>query len=140
MYHQLLFTLVLFSLLFTNILSLQCYAGTDTECMLMPPMNDCGEGETCQCAKYRFKCTQGDGACTESEQLSGVKKWAYILAAKSTCEAMKSAPEVYHDVTCCSHNKCNKPAKNVQCPAIPTRRRRNLRQFSENLLDFKHKY
>ena len=141
MFSQLLFTLILFSLFFTNILSLQCYAGTDSECMLLPSMNDCGEGETCQCAKYRFKCTQGDEACTESEQLSGVTKWAYIITSKSTCETMKSASysSIYQDVTCCSENKCNKPAKNVQCSVLQARRR-NLRKFSDNLLNFKHKY
>jgi hypothetical protein len=132
MCRRLLFTLV-FCLFFTTILSIQCYTGTDTQCMLAPDMNDCGSGETCQCAKYRFQCTQDDHACNEYEQSKHVKKWAYTIVAASTCQLLKTLPSVYEEVTCCSKKGCNLP-NSGKCVWFQARRQA-LRKLND-LFDF----
>ena len=77
-------------------------------------MDDCGEGETCQCVKYRFKCAEDNTACTQNEQSSGVTKWAYATVAKSTCETLQNPASGASDVECCAEDGCNKP-EDVSC-------------------------
>ncbi|CAF4916262.1 unnamed protein product, partial [Rotaria socialis] len=112
--------------------SIQCYGGTDTECMLLPDMRDCGDGEVCQCAKYYFQCTQGDGACSQKEQSAGIMKWAYAPLGKNMCIEMQKYRNVYRNLTCCGTNGCNRPA-NAKCSLFQSRRRA-LRKLTK-LLD-----
>src|SRR5690348_2756229 len=109
-----LFFAVVFCLFFGNNLSIRCFMNQGDECFLGPDTNDCGSGATCQCASYRFVCTEDDTACTKNERLTGVTKWAYIVTSKTNCDAMKMAPNLYLDVKCCSNDKCNQP-KNMIC-------------------------
>jgi hypothetical protein len=113
MCRRLLVTLV-FCLSFATISSIRCYTGTDEQCIFAPDMNDCGSGETCQCAKYRFQCTQDDQGCNKYEQSNNVKKWAYLFIAASTCQSLKTQPNLFEEVTCCSQNGCNQP-NNGKC-------------------------
>ncbi|CAF0991164.1 unnamed protein product [Adineta ricciae] len=62
-----------------NTLAIRCYTGTDRQCILSPNTNDCGENETCVCAKYRFQCAANDQACTQHEQTVHMKKWGYVI-------------------------------------------------------------
>ena len=82
--------------------------------MLLPDMTDCGAGDTCRCASYRFQCTENDTACSKTEISSKAMKQAYIFTSKSNCEMMQHEGVHYSDVVCCSKDKCNKPAK-VEC-------------------------
>jgi hypothetical protein len=113
MYRQ-LFCAIVFSLFFVNIFCIRCYTTSDQQCILLPNMDDCGEGETCRCIKYRFKCTGDDTACTEKERLAGTIKWAYATVAKSTCETFKNQASGASDAKCCSTDGCNKP-EYVKC-------------------------
>lgn len=108
MYHRLLLITVLCSF-FTTVLSVQCYEGTDTQCMLLPNMKDCGVGKQCHCARYRFTCTAYDQACNENETRNHAKKWVYTVTTKDACKAWKKSPMAYEKVKCCKRNKCNKP-------------------------------
>ncbi|CAF2934126.1 unnamed protein product [Rotaria sp. Silwood2] len=132
MRRRLLFTIV-FCLFFVTTLSIQCYTGTDTQCVLAPNIQDCGPGEVCICVKYRFKCTNDDQACSQREQLTGVTKWAYTVVSKSVCEALKNPMSGASSVQCCSTNRCNRP-DNGKCSWSQTRRR-VLRKFTD-LFDF----
>jgi hypothetical protein len=108
MCRRLLFIIV-FCSFFATILSIQCYIGIDGECILSSNTQDCGTGETCQCAKYRFQCTEDDQGCTKNEQSSGVEKWVYAIVSENTCQMMKIARHLYKGITCCSTDKCNQP-------------------------------
>jgi hypothetical protein len=129
---QLLFTVV-FCLLLTTVLSIRCYTGTDRQCLLAPDITDCGSGDTCQCAKYRFQCTEDDQACTKQEQLHKTTKWAYTIVASSTCQMILATPSVYEQAVCCSKNGCNRPASG-RC-SWSQARRRSLRKLTD-LLEF----
>jgi hypothetical protein len=130
MCRRLLFAVV-FCVYLTTVLSIQCYAGTDKQCLLMPDMTDCGEDETCQCAKYRFQCSEDDTACNEHEQKHKIKKWAYIITSGSTCQSMLAYPSIYEDAVCCSTDECNQPA-NGKC-SWSQDRRRALRKLTDLL-------
>jgi hypothetical protein len=104
-----LFCVAVFCLFFTAILSIRCYSNVNEQYFLLPDMKDCGPGETCQCAKYRFKCTKDDQACNETERSTAATKWMYTTIAKSTCESLKMPFTGASDVNCCSKNECNKP-------------------------------
>jgi hypothetical protein len=131
--HRRLLLTVVFCLFFATTLSIQCYSGIDKQCIKLQDMNDCGQGETCQCVKYRFPCTEGDTACNKEEQSKGVIKWAYTIVPESTCKSMELFSSVYYDVTCCTKSGCNRP-KNVKCSSYQGRRRA-LRKLTD-LLDF----
>ena len=133
MTRQLLASLVVFCFIVGNTLAIRCYTGTDRQCILSPNTNNCGENETCVCAKYRFQCTANDQACTQHEQTVQTKKWSYVIIGKSTCQSLRAAPSVYEDVTCCSKNGCNRPATG-RC-SWSQERRRELRKLTD-LLDF----
>lgn len=107
--HRKVFIGLLFCVFLASGSSLQCYTGTDAQCMLSNDMKDCGSDSACQCVKYRFKCTEDDQACTDEERSKGITKWAYTIVPKTTCEMMKSTKNIYSRVKCCSKNKCNKP-------------------------------
>ncbi|UJR08240.1 hypothetical protein I4U23_012513 [Adineta vaga] len=133
MYRRIFLFLVVFCFLFTNTLAIQCYTGTDRQCTLSPKTIKCGSDEPCQCAKYRFQCTKDDQACNQQEQTAQTKKWAYTIVSKSTCKTLQTATNVYEDITCCSKNKCNRPATG-RC-SWSQERRRALRKLTD-LIDF----
>ncbi|CAF1141707.1 unnamed protein product [Rotaria sp. Silwood1] len=96
-------------------------------------MKDCGPGEICTCAKYRFKCTKDDQACSKQEQSAEITKWAYIVTSKSVCSALQNPMSGASHVKCCLTNRCNQP-DNGKCSWSQSRRRA-LRKFTD-LLDF----
>jgi hypothetical protein len=96
-------------------------------------MNDCGSGETCQCAKYLFQCTKDDQACNEQERLNNVKKWAYTIFPASLCQFLKTPLSGYEEVSCCSTTECNQPGSG-RC-SWSQARRRALRKLTD-LLEF----
>ncbi|CAF1454449.1 unnamed protein product [Rotaria magnacalcarata] len=124
---------VVFCLLFPTTLSINCYSGTDKQCLLRKNMTDCGTNETCQCVSYRFTCSQSDANCTTDEQSTRAKKWAYKIVSKSVCETMKKSTNDFSDVKCCLRNGCNQPAYG-RCSRSQSRRRA-LRKMTD-LLDF----
>jgi hypothetical protein len=123
-----LLCVIVFCLFFTNILSIRCYAIAGDQCLLMPNLDDCGAGQTCQCAKYLFTCTHGDQACNAAEQVLGTPKWAYVVLSQSTCDDLKNPASGASNVECCSTDKCNKP-DNVNCIELSLRRR-DLRKLA----------
>jgi len=61
------------------------------------------------CARYGFKCTENDTACTQEEISSGITKEAYIFTSKENCDAFAAAPQLYVDAYCCNTSLCNGP-------------------------------
>jgi len=120
MYRQLLCAAVL-CLLFSNAWSIQCYLGSDGQCLLPPDMNDCKLGETCLCAKYRYKCTADDLGCTQYEVLAGYTTWGYAKVNKEMCDVMRRYSSTYLDATCCAEDRCNQP-NNGKCSYFQYRR------------------
>ena len=112
--------------------SLRCYTGTDKLCIVSFDTNDCGDGNTCQCVKYRFQCTSDDQACDAEEKSSGTIKWAYAVVSKSTCNQMKISYSGYMNTECCAKDKCNRPTSG-KC-SWSQARRRNMRRLT-NLIE-----
>lgn len=133
MYRRGLLCIALICLSLTTTSAIKCYLGTDQQCILGPDMNDCGEGEDCQCAKYRFPCTEDDHACNKQEQENHTKKWAYTIVSARTCQALESATDLFEQVSCCSTDGCNQPTSG-KC-FMAQSRRRALRKWAD-LLDF----
>ena len=106
--------------------STRCYSGTDRECYLQSSSDACEPGQACQCAKYRFRCTANDTGCDEQEQSMGTIKWAYAFLTKDSCNEMRAATGLYMDVTCCSTDRCNRPAQG-KCSWSQERRRATRR-------------
>ena len=123
--------IVVFCVCLTTVLSIRCYTGTDRNCLLAPDVTDCDQGATCQCAKYRFQCTEGDQSCNEQEQSNQITKWAYAILSESTCQSILAAPSIYQDAQCCSTNRCNRPASG-RC-SWSHARRQSMRKLADLL-------
>lgn len=117
-----LFKLVVCIGMIYQVLALQCYTGTHSQCILMDTSsseNGCGDGipvKNCACAKYRMKCTSDDTACTATEQRLKTTKWVYMMANDEICAQLKLMPTMVQQLKCCKKNKCNTPqSKSVKC-------------------------
>jgi hypothetical protein len=77
------------------------------------------------CARYKFKCAQGDKTCTAAEIKSKAWKWAYMPLSSSTCLELKGYADkndaVIKNVLCCSSTNCNRPS-----PALDPRTKVSL--------------
>jgi len=109
MYCRLLLAVVFVSFFFTA-WSIRCYEGYGNECMLGDDTKLCDGNQKCQCIKFRYKCSKVDFGCTPKERDTGALRWGMMIGGNTSCEIMKKPSEEYHTVSCCSEEKCNKPA------------------------------
>ncbi|CAF1111691.1 unnamed protein product [Didymodactylos carnosus] len=104
-----------------TIFALECYTGTDKQCILTDFSkieNGCGTTDStkCRCAQFKFACTSDDTACTQAEKDRKTVQWAYMITTDDVCNEMKQVPSIYQQLKCCNTNKCNRPkSKEVKC-------------------------
>ena len=106
--------------------SARCYTGTDRQCKLQSMSQACQPGQVCQCVKYRFSCAGNETACNEQEPSTGTVRWSYGIVSKDRCNEMQTLSNMFMEVTCCSKDRCNRPAQG-KCSWSQERRRANRR-------------
>jgi hypothetical protein len=66
------------------------------------------------CARYKFRCANGDKTCTAAEIRAREWKWAYMPLSSSACMELKDFAghrnAAIKNVLCCSKTNCNRPS------------------------------
>jgi hypothetical protein len=66
------------------------------------------------CARYKFRCANGDKTCTAAEIKAREWKWAYMPLSSSACMELKDFAShrdaAIKNVLCCSKTNCNRPS------------------------------